>query len=63
MALLVVRCGCGRPWSPPVRLSVAVLRCLLSTGIDAGVVVATTRCRHCGQVTRHTLADALRTAS
>jgi len=52
---LVVDCPCGRPWSPPVRLSVVWLRQLVACGLDDGTTLATTRCRHCGYVHRHTL--------
>ncbi len=56
---LVVECRCGRPWSPPVRLSAALLDRLVGCGLEANALLATTRCRHCGTIHRHTVAAAL----
>lgn len=56
---LVVDCRCGRPWSPPVRLSAPLLERLASCGVEGTMLLATTRCRHCGVIHRHTVAAAL----
>lgn len=54
---LTVACRCARTWVAPVQLSRHALRILAQHGAPADLLVATTRCRKCGEVVFHRLAD------